>query len=104
MNLAGTNGGSAANYVRASVSALFTWAMQSGLVEIESNLVAGTPKPAKKRSRERTLSPDELRDVWAATSGNSDYEKIVRLLILTGARRAEIAGMAWPELNLKRAE
>ena len=104
MDLADKSGGSAANHVRASVSALFTWAIQSGLVELESNPVAGTPKPGKEGSRERTLSADELLAVWAATSGSTDYGRIVRLLILTGARRGEVAGLAWPELNLERAE
>ena len=104
MDLADESGGSAANHVRASVSALFTWAIQSGLVELESNPVAGTAKPGKEGSRERTLSADELLAIWAATSGRSDYDKIVRLLILTGARRGEVAGLAWPELNLDRAE
>lgn len=104
MDLADANGGSAANHVRASVSALFTWAIQSGLVELESNPVSATPKPGKEGSRERTLTAEELLAIWAATSGDSDYERIVRLLILTGARRAEVAGLAWPELNLEKAE
>ena len=36
--------------------------------------------------------------VWRA-SGDDDYGRIVRLLILTGCRRQEIGGMAWSELD-----
>jgi integrase len=36
--------------------------------------------------------------VWNACA-NDDYGKIVRLLILTGARRDEIGGMTWNELD-----
>lgn len=104
MDLADANGGSAANHVRASISALFTWAITSGLVELESNPVASTIKAGKEGSRERTLKAVELRAIWEATSGASDYDKIVRLLILTGARRAEVAGLAWGELDFDKAE
>jgi integrase len=103
-NVAEASGGSAANHARASLSALFTWAIQSGLVNLESNPVVGTPKPAREVSRGRILTHDELRAVWWATDGPGDYAAIVRHLMLTGARRQEVAGLAWSELKLDRAE
>ena len=46
------------------------------------------------------LSMEELATVWKATDGYTDYEKIVRLLMLTGARADEIGCMEWSEINL----
>src|SRR5262249_20206662 len=37
-----------------------------------------------------------------ACNGASDYERIVRLLILTGCRKSEIGGMRWSEFNEDR--
>jgi integrase len=44
------------------------------------------------------LNDAELAAVWRA-SGGDEYGKIVKLLILTGARRAEIGGLRWSELD-----
>src|SRR3712207_8127876 len=43
----------------------------------------------------RSLSENELRLIWMATSTGSDYDRIVRLLMLTGCRREEIGGLLW---------
>jgi integrase len=50
-----------------------------------------------ERARERILTDDELRKVWATRSGVfSDY---VRFLLLTAARRNEASEMTWGEVN-----
>jgi integrase len=84
------------NRVRSSLSAFFSWAIREGL--LETNPVTGTSK-AEERTRERVLTPAELRVVWRSL-GQNQYSDIVRLLILTGQRRAEIGGLKWNEVNL----
>jgi integrase len=49
-------------------------------------------KPAEHR-RDRILSDDEIRALWAATADNSTFSALVRLLLLTAARRGEAAGL-----------
>jgi integrase len=49
-------------------------------------------------SRDRVLTDTELAAVWKATKGPGTYNAIVRLLILTGQRREEVAGMTWDEI------
>ena len=44
----------------------------------------------------------ELAEIWRATDGPGDFPAIVRLLILTGARREEVAGIRWLELDLPK--
>lgn len=38
--------------------------------------------------------------IWKASSPDDDYGRIIRLLILLGARSGEIAGVSWSELEL----
>jgi integrase len=89
------SGAVSANRVRASLSAMFTWAIKKGIVD--QNPVAGTEK-LKETARNRVLSAAELGAVWRAC-GDDDYGRIVRLLILTGQRRDEIGGIAETELQ-----
>jgi integrase len=88
-------GTTTASIARAAISALFTWAMQMGLVE--SNPTIGCVR-FQIGTRDRVLNNDELRRIWLAC-GDDDFGRIVKLLILTGARRAEVGGMCWPEIN-----
>lgn len=96
-----TSGPVAANRLRAALSALWSWGMRAGLIESDSNPVTFTLRHSEK-ARERTLSDDELRAIWAATEGDGDYARIVRLCILTGCRREEIGGLRWEEVLTDR--
>jgi integrase len=84
-----------ANRARSTLSAMFAWAMTKG--KAETNPVAGTAKH-EEGSRDRVLNGGELGAVWGAC-GNDDYSHIVKLLILTGARRDEIASIRNSELQ-----
>ena len=96
-----SSGPFAANRLRASLMTFFTWCMREGL--IDSNVVIATNKNHEGGSRERVLSNDELRAVWTATSGGDQYSAVVRLLLLTGARRDEIGGLKWDEIDFDNA-
>ena len=83
---------------RAQLSAAFVRLMQEGLCEM--NPCIGTKGQTERAQRDRVLSTDELRAVWNACDLNTDFGKVVRLLILTGARREEIGALRWSEVNL----
>jgi integrase len=51
------------------------------------------------RARDRILSDDELRKVWRTAEGCGVYGSYLRFLLLTAARRTEVAGMTWAEIN-----
>jgi integrase len=84
---------------RSALSTLFAWALGEGLCE--ANPVVGTNKPPDSTPRDRVLDDSELAAIWNACK-DDDYGRVVRLLALTGARRAEIAGMRWSELDLDK--
>jgi integrase len=81
---------------RGTLSNFFTWAMRMGLCS--ANPCIGSINP-EVTARDRVLSSDEIVAIWKAC-GDDDYGKIVRLLILLGARRQEIGGIAHSELDL----
>jgi integrase len=84
---------------RAKLGAFFKWAVTMGVVE--NNPVIGTPEPKGSLPRERTLSDAELASIWRACA-DDDFGKIVKLLVLLGARRREVGGIAWSELGPER--
>jgi integrase len=86
------------NRVRSTMSAMFTWAMREGLAL--ANPVANTNK-RDEVPRERVLRDSELGAIWHAL-GDGQYGTIVKLLILTGQRRDEIAGLRWSEIDFDR--
>jgi integrase len=88
--------GASANRVRSSLSGFFSWAIREGL--LDTNPAAWTER-REESARTRLLSDEELREIWAALHEDA-YGAIIRLLILTGARREEIGGLRWSEVNL----
>jgi integrase len=98
--LADSNGPAAANRVRASLSAFCTWLAREGY--LDSNPVSFTNRAVEQGARGRVPSGAELAHIWRAL-GSDQYAAIVKLLILTGARREEIGGLRWAEINLDDA-
>jgi integrase len=49
--------------------------------------------------RERVLDDQEIATLWLATEGPGPFNAIVRMLLLTGQRREEVAAMTWDELS-----
>ena len=90
-------GGYAANRARATLSALFGWAIREGLVE--TNPVIGTNRQTDEVKRDRVLSDAELVAIWRACR-DDDYGMIIKLLALTGQRRDEVGAMTKSEVDL----
>ena len=62
-----------------------------------------TNKPSSRPSRKRLITDEELRALWSALT-DDDYSDIIRLLIYTGARKSEIGGLTWKEIDLVKAQ
>ena len=78
--------------------AAFGWAVKRGALRL--NPFADLPVAKSIVKRERVLSDVELAEIWRATAeASAPYGAIIRLLILTGQRRGEVAGMAWNEIS-----
>ena len=67
---------------------------------IAASPCVGIKAPTQATSRDRVLSDDEIRRLWqAADSLDSRAGTCVKLLVLTGQRRGEIAKLKWAELD-----
>ena len=96
--MARKHGNASTARARATLSAFFVWAMGEGIAD--ANPVIGTNKPAEGPPRSRVLSDHlELAAIWHAC-GDDDYGRIVKLLMLTGCRRAEIGGLRRSEIDV----
>ena len=92
-------GPSAARNAAASLKAAYKWAASGDVELLSENPLVGLSLPGSAVERERTLTTDEARRVYAAAD-RLDYpgRQFIKLLMLTGARRAEIAGLRWDEI------
>jgi len=85
----------AANRSRSTLSTFFGWCIGEGV--IEANPVLNTNKASEGMGRDRVLTDAELVAIWNAAP-DSDYGRIIKLLLLTGQRRDEIANLRWSEI------
>jgi integrase len=89
-----------AHVTLAYLSKLFNWYATRN-DDFRSPIVRGMGRVnSKERERKRILTDDELRAVWrTAEASTGPFERMVRFILLTSARRTEAAAMAWTELN-----
>jgi integrase len=91
-----------ANRVLAHTKRLFRWAAGRDLIETDP--AAHVEKPGKVVRRDRVLADGELVAVWRAAEGAAGpFGAGVRLLIATGARREEVFGAEWAEVEAGHA-
>ena len=89
-------GETAADRARVALGGFYGWAIERGYCE--TNPTLNISPRAQTGARERVLTEPELVEIWRA-SQDDDYGRIVKLLILTGQRRAEIGDLAWSEID-----
>jgi integrase len=97
--VAKNSGAVTGNRVRATLSSFFSWSISQGLTG--QNPVIGTTRHDEV-SRDRVLDPAEIRLIWNSLE-DDHYAQIIKLLMLTGQREAEVAGMLWSEIDLAAA-
>jgi integrase len=101
LHLIGQHQSWAAHHAFSYASRLFGWALERGIVDrspchgLRPSRLIGPKQP-----RERMLTDDELRALWAA-AGQLECRAgtFISILILTGQRRGEVAGMRWSEIS-----
>jgi len=87
------------NRCRETLRAIFAYAIERELVTV--NPIVGVSKRKVEIPRDRTLTTDELTALWGAIEELPQLPRAYfRVVLLTGARRNEVRGMAWSELDL----
>ena len=88
-----------ANRVLAFTRRFFNWCVARDLLAVSP--ANGIAKAKTETSRDRVLSKDELTAVYNATfQMRYPFGPLFRILIFTGQRLNEVAGVKWSEINL----
>jgi len=75
-----------------AIRTMMNWCRKRGMIETSPV----PPLTFSAKTRSRILSDDELRAMWhRAAEFGYPYGRIIQILVLTGQRRGEIAGMRW---------
>ena len=86
-----------ANRTLAILSKFYKWMMARDV--IVASPVAGVARPAKETARDRSLSDAEITALWLACDAvGGPMAPCIKVLLLTGQRRSEVAGMRWDEV------
>lgn len=103
-----TGGGGTAARSYSTARAMFSWAIEQGHT-VGPNPCGGV-KLAARPSVERFLSNDQalallkaLTELEAEGEISARHASIFKLLLMTGARRVEIAGLRWSEVDFERS-
>jgi integrase len=90
-----------ANRALAHLKHLMNWCVDRGL--LEASPLVGMKLPTRETPRERVLTNEELLELWiACDAAGYPFGDCMKLLILSGQRRTEVAEMKWSELDLER--
>jgi integrase len=90
--------GTQANRVLSTLRKFFNWCCERGLLDRSPCDRVKAPTPETKR--DRVLEDSELALIWqGAERLGYPFGPYFQLLMLTGQRREEIAGMRWAEIN-----
>ncbi len=88
----------AANRCLAHVRRVMSWAISQD--KIEANPAAGIDPPGEETSRDRVLDDGEIAKLWPACDVvGYPFGPALKIMLLTGARRSEVAAMAWSEIK-----
>lgn len=95
------SGVGAASHTWASLRAMMDWAVRND--KLDKNVAALYDGGGTNPPRDRKLSDAEIKIVWQACR-DDQFGNIVKLLLLTGARRDEVGHMAIDEVDFAARE
>jgi integrase len=83
--------------LHSKLGSFFSWCLRN---RIDTNPSGAVARPPPAKTRERVFSDEEIISVWhGAETLSPPYAAMVKLLLATGARLREVAGLRWSELN-----
>ena len=89
-----------ANKVLAATRKMFNYAVAQGLLDISPCL--GIEPPGEEKSKDRVLSPEEIRSFWTElpkTNMPESYIKALRMVLITAIRPGEAGGIDKAEID-----
>ena len=96
-DIAAEHGPHMADKARAVLGKFFAWLVARDVIAASPCL--GIERLGRNVPRERVLDDPEVAALWRACCEEGVYGAFAKTLLLTGARRGEVAGMRWSEIN-----
>ena len=94
--------GPMANRILAHTRKFFNWCIERRW--LAASPAAGLKPPAKEQARDRVLSKEEIAEFWRGCDELGwPFGPALKLLLLTGQRRDEVARMQWSHVDLGEA-
>ena len=91
-----------ANRLRALLHTVFNFAIAHEIVE--TNPITHVPRPGVERRRDRVLTADEIRVLWASLDADPPpLAAAFRLRLITAQRGGEVHNMRWADVDLESA-
>jgi len=88
-----------ANRFLANVRGMLRWAVERDIITV--NPANGIKSPCKEQPRERVLTDDEIaRIIPVCREHGYPFGPLFQVIMLTGQRRGECAGLCWSEVDL----
>ena len=88
----------AANRLLSLIAKIFNWAVKEEL--IQASPAIQIDRPGQEVERERSLTADEIKTAWEAFDRlGYPWGPLFKMLLVTGQRRGEVAGMKWSEIS-----
>ena len=88
-----------ANRTLAVIRKLMNWAVEEEII-MDSSADKVKPPGGKETARERVLTHDEIKALWDACGElGQPFGAFMRMLLVTGQRRGEVAAMRWDEIK-----
>lgn len=88
-----------ANRTAALVSKLFRYALDADI--IDASPAVRIPRPGVAKSRDRVLTDDEIRQLWATLDGlDAPMAAFYKLRLITAQRGGEVSGMRWQDVDV----
>ena len=88
-----------ARHFHGVLSALFNW-LKDDEHQITTSPLSDLKQPKAGNSRDRVLSANEIKKFWLATDQVGEpFGSALKIMLLTGARKNEVAGMRRSELD-----
>lgn len=89
-----------ANRVLTALRTFFTWCVKQRSIPVTVSPCASVDALYEEVPRERVLTDDEVRWLWQACAERGQpFAHVFKLLLLTGQRRSEVAGMTEGEID-----
>lgn len=94
---------SASNKAHKWLNAALMWGIEHD--GLDTSPMFGLKKPFKEEKRTRVLAEWEIALLWSVLPALAwQFAMLMRILILTGQRLREVAGIRWEEIDLARKE